>query len=617
MKTFETKNDIKKRIIRDAVKTWSQKSRTDIDLNSFDPIIDLLLSACSSELEKLAHDIANSRNRIFERLVEILTPDRMTTAQPAYAISYAQPTEPVYITNPHDQLFHKDPELKREIYFSPLKSSKLQQIDIQLMAFDNRIVSLNPQLGTDLLLESSYGHYIPGGEFYLGLRMHPGVQSLSGTSFFFDWKNEVQKNHFLKSISLSQWTINDIPIQTKKGFHYHENKTEDKDINIFAKIGVDKYMEQTISRLVDPHFVTITSDDQYLYSERSKYPAEFGEFFLDEELLRLEENLLWIKISVPTTLQEHLKNMDCQVNCFPVINRKLISKQERLNENVHIIPVDAEDSHFLGIEDLSSSDGTRYREMPLKIVDNSDQGIYALRNRGVKRFDNREAIHMLNYVMDLINEESAAYNGLEYGNLSSDISELETVFKRLKKNVTHSYSQIENTSFIFIRPFEGDNNIFLKYWTTDGDLANRIPHGTILKLASNINLQPATVRLLTTSSGGRNQLQAVDSINAFKEALLSRGKLVTSEDFKNFCVNNLGFRNINSIEVSRGVKVDEDRNRGIVRTIDVIVERKPNATLSTKEWNILCNETEIKLTHLASSVHPIRIISKIPERTYA
>ena len=86
----ESKDKIKSRMIRNAARIWGfQEPQSE---GSFDPLVSLLLGACAFELEKISSEINNTESRIIERLVNILTPQPITSPQPAYAVAFARPS---------------------------------------------------------------------------------------------------------------------------------------------------------------------------------------------------------------------------------------------------------------------------------------------------------------------------------------------------------------------------------------------------------------------------------------------------------------------------------------------------------------------------------------------
>ena len=66
-------DQIKNRMLKRASKMWGYSELE--SESAFDPVLELILSACASELEKLHFEQENSRTRITERILEVIFPD--------------------------------------------------------------------------------------------------------------------------------------------------------------------------------------------------------------------------------------------------------------------------------------------------------------------------------------------------------------------------------------------------------------------------------------------------------------------------------------------------------------------------------------------------------------
>src|SRR5262249_804863 len=99
----ETRNHIKDRMLKNAARTWGYPE-TEAE-NNFDPLVGMLLTACSIELEKISGEIHNSRSRILERLVQLLSPDVLTGALPAHSVVSAVPVEKTLDIKEDDQYY--------------------------------------------------------------------------------------------------------------------------------------------------------------------------------------------------------------------------------------------------------------------------------------------------------------------------------------------------------------------------------------------------------------------------------------------------------------------------------------------------------------------------------
>lgn len=87
----ESREHIKTRMLKNAARAWGYPE-TEAE-NNFDPLVAMILAACSTELEKISDEIHASRARVLERLVQLLSPDVLTGALPTHAIACALPAE--------------------------------------------------------------------------------------------------------------------------------------------------------------------------------------------------------------------------------------------------------------------------------------------------------------------------------------------------------------------------------------------------------------------------------------------------------------------------------------------------------------------------------------------
>jgi hypothetical protein len=81
-------------------------------------------------------------------------------------------------------------------------------------------------------------------------------------------------------------------------------------------------------------------------------------------------------------------------------------------------------------------------------------------------------------------------------------------------------------------------------------------------------VQNNEVVLVTTTQGGRGRLGTTQSILAYKSAVLSKERLITTEDIRAFCHYRLG-ECVTSIDVAKGVMIHPDQQQGFVKTLDV------------------------------------------------
>jgi hypothetical protein len=122
-KTFD-KEKIKSRILKKAADLWGYKEG---EMESFDPLIKLLIEAFSGEIEKISYEINETQLRVIERLTGLISPD-LDIVKPACAILQTKAVDPGTTVGPTAQFLLKKPEdrIKNpgskeniDVFFSP------------------------------------------------------------------------------------------------------------------------------------------------------------------------------------------------------------------------------------------------------------------------------------------------------------------------------------------------------------------------------------------------------------------------------------------------------------------------------------------------------------------
>src|SRR5580698_4410643 len=157
----ESRDHIKARLLKNAARAWGF-AETEAEVN-FDPLVGMLLSACSTELEKISGEIHSSRARILERMVQLLSPDSLTGALPAHAVACTTPIDTrMELKEDMQFYFSRRPQAQqdgeesaaREIYFSPSAAFPLIRASIRFMAAGNTLYQIKNSVNKEILAES-------------------------------------------------------------------------------------------------------------------------------------------------------------------------------------------------------------------------------------------------------------------------------------------------------------------------------------------------------------------------------------------------------------------------------------------------------------------------------
>lgn len=146
---------------------------------------------------------------------------------------------------------------------------------------------------------------------------------------------------------------------------------------------------------------------------------------------------------------------------------------------------------------------------------------------------------------------------------------------------------------------------------TTGEEGNDIKPGTNLEIDNSKSLSFSKAVMLKSSFGGRKSLSVQDKILEYRSSMLSRGRIVTAADIKNF--GNKHFKQtISGIEIKKGTKKEVSNKGGFSRTIDVYITRNQSSQppLSETEWQYLCDSFLLYLEKNSANLYPYRLINK-------
>ena len=596
---------VKSRLKQTAASIWGYQ---DSETESFDPVIDLLFGACASEFEKLSTAIYSSQSRILEKVAQILLPEVSLRPGPAYAVLNGKPLDPEKLSSQTDQfVIEKEyyektaskPDQKK-IFFSPIPGFKLINAEVSLMATSLEIIRINEVLLKETILSSS-SHSIPHiNAIWLGLKIDPAVASLKDVSFYFDWFNNPQHDDLLRLLQLSRWFIDGVKVNTKSGVNETIDSRYGSELtDIINVLNINLKMEKKILQFFEDHYITITDD---ILPEKSFFPEEFRDFFVAEELDKLKEEVRWIKIEFPEIFPvEFLRSTFCTPTAIPVLNRRLhdSNRPYALNKELNIIPIQTED-HFFSIKNIASSNHIKYQEVPFKRVSDFSPGTYTVRAEGVKRFDERNAKELIEYLLEILREEHVAFKSVGSSLIEKELDELQIIINRLRLGIANMKDLQQNTHFLIMRS-EIVEDVWLEYWSTTGSLCNNLPVGSAL---INNEFDNKSLKLITAVTGGKDPPDQLERTAIFRNELLSRNRIVTREDIKAVCFAELG-NDIKGIEIARSPLLAKDRNTGFQNCLRVRLKFR-EGMLPNEMENLTRHMTKV-LQQRSSCIYQYRV----------
>ncbi|MEO6328775.1 MAG: hypothetical protein ABIO55_07580 [Ginsengibacter sp.] len=599
-----SKETIKNRMLKHALNYWSIKNTEDLD-----PIVKLILEALSAELYNLGNEIKDTQVRILEKIANLLAPEFLTSANPAHALMHVSPAEPTELltgtTNFYTQrkISSKQNEIldtNLEIFFTPVDNIEIFDAAIAYLISGNSLFTYDQSFNKQLFGHTIKGKLIESNTLWLGLNINKKIESIPHLFFCFDWKNiEPQLSHrTYQLLRLAKWYIDDKELKIIPGLKYHTRGDIDRSgSNAFLDNDFISLMEKDIKNHYENKFITITDEGfNNLNKLKQPYPLSFNKIFSDSDLQKLNEKLLWLKIVFPAGMQqESLDEVYVYLNTLPVMNRQLNELKYRLKGNSNIIPLRTSVlEQFLSVKSLS--DETRqYQPVPYRKKDEEESGTYTLRNGGVERFDSRNAKEFISYLLELLRSESSAFSAYGYDFIATTLKEMNQRMALMEeKTMGLSNSATEIPNYIIVKPFEGNDIMYAEYWTTLADAANNLRSGTRLQQVSGVKVKPDSIFLLTTTIGGKNRLRPEERLNAFRYGMMTRNRIITKEDIRNFCFYEMGSR-INEVLIERGIEMSPHAKEAFKRTIDITIIPFETETLGNAEWQLLSDQLKTKL----------------------
>jgi len=617
-----TKDEIKDRLIRRAAETWGVD---DIEVEySFDPIVSILFDACSHEFERISDEIKSSRTKITERLVDLLTPEVAVSAKPSHAIMHALPLDTTIAINERTQFYYRkklpiyseDHQKKYEdFFFGPAGNFNLNNSTLKYIAYPTKIATYENHRTKPFITEKKFNSTPNSPFIYIAIKPGEEAISLDQMLCYFDLLNFSQKELLAHQIGISSWSVNNTPIKVVKG--YNEQSVDREDFSAYINESIQskiKFYENYVKQFYENHFYTINSSIP-IKENLKQHPDEFKKFLSKDELDKFDEPLIWIKISFSSIVSNAmLENLYCHINCFPVLNKKIHTINKRLQPYFNIIPLEVENDYFFDVNNITGDNGSKYyvnnRE---NNEQKEDEQLAFLRFSGVSRFDERDASELLNYTLDLLKADSVAFSAMNSEFISSNLKDLKQIVSRIEQQIEISNFNKSKIPYLIINKKSSrknkDQNIFANYWSTAGEKANKINPFVTLSQYSGTGFNPDTLNFITGSIGGRDEPTPSEKIYAYRENILSKGRIITKQDIIQHCCG-IYKEAISNISVEKGVMVSNDQSVGYTPTMDINIYKNENSDYSEEDWNHLKKEVIIGLETRSTNVLPFRIFYK-------
>lgn len=574
----ETRAHIRDRMLKAASAAWGYPDK--IAASDFDPLLSLLMEVYAAELEKMSNEIGMSRERVLQKMVQLMAPDVLTAPVPAQAILHTESLEGSLLLESREQFFltrQHTASSDEETWFSPAGDYFITDAAVKYLAAGGRLVSYSSPAvkETGALLSSP----LPSNVIWLGLT----GKTIRGAQFYFGLDNAT----FYHYLPQAEWWCGDQQLNTKPGFNSPATGENELSTWLQAPHNISRTATRLASAFYQDRFIHVLDE-----------PDGSGVF--PEKSIASPEQITWIKIVFPENINvSMLPDLHCQVNCFPVINRRLHELTYRLRDWINIIPLLCEQGQqFFDLRTVIDQDGAPFSSV-------------LLRKGGAGRFDERDARAVTEHLLQLLRDESAAFAMYNREFIASEIKQVQQAIHRLSRQMEGREVAADPVPYLEITGNEtsAHRHVVVEYWSTGGAKANLIRSGTPLMAYRNGGLRQGSIFLMTRTQGGRNRLLPHESIPAYKSAVLSKDRILSPEDIRLFCIRETGAK-ARSVEVKKGVMIAQGRHAGYVKTIDVSISLDEHEYDTLKEnktidhWQLLLQH---KLAERSIAFMPFRV----------
>lgn len=600
MPIVENRVSIKQRLRAEAARQWGL-DENDLKNGSFDPLVDLLFGAFAVETEKVWHELEAARSRVVKRLVETVLPEVVTGILPAHSVLMARPGSGPAQVHPRDQFMTAGGD---SAYFSSAGTFELSSATVQYIATGTRIDKVGIGNARETAIRLNGGKSMAAHTVWVGIEP-PAAGNSDGLVLFLNWGTLAEQARFLSYTSSVKFFYGrdgslarlPIPVSTRSGIH---STGEDSS----PEPGFMARYEDTVRNFYAPHFVTLDplplTDQRHL----KKYPEEWETVLDSAEKVLFQQELFWIKMVCPAAFTpDALDRMEIATNCFPVVNRKLIRQRGKLQPLFNVYAL-TEESGFLAIDKVMNGDG----EELTAVGQNSSltgNNVYSLRKRNVARFDHRDAFEKLTDVTHHLRDDLAAFNALDNSILTTHLDTINRGITKLREHLdsfTHQLPLIH----ILVRTKSLGSVLDVHFWSSLGSRGNGLAAQTRLKPEPTNQFKTEAALLMVPASGGRDPLDEGQMQRAFREAILTRGKAVTVEDFRTITLGILG-EAAAQVTVRKNLSIGEGAKEGVQLVLEVGIVPTTSQKQTEEFWLKQAQLVKNSLEQRSTGVLPLLV----------
>ncbi|WP_281322580.1 hypothetical protein [Flavobacterium aestivum] len=554
--------EIKNRIQKKCLEIWGID-----DINMADPLVMMLLEIFVHELYYLHHEGVESDNKIIERIAQEIVPSQWNLPMPAHALASTTSTNGVVILNDDTEFVVKSSMMNNinyDIHFTPFANENIIEGEVSFQMYDSFLIDSLKNVSNLPLKNKILDHRI-----WVGLDISKeNLEILNSLKFTFITENS-SLDAFLKFVTVKDTAGNILEI---------ENET-------FDKVRDNKHYTETVKAFYKNFIYKLKLDTENLV-----YETILDKFQIDKEVLKsskLNSGLIWLEFVFPEIFsKEELDKIQIKINTFPIVNRKLNHRVHNAKIEGRLFPMKAErNTHFLDVMKIFNEKNIEFIN-GIKQPNHLTSNTFTLFYGGLENYDSRNAKFFLKKLARALREDISIFSNINADYIDATMTKINEEINSIENKINSSYSQVNDEEEVYALIHETDKSkiLYCSYWTSNGQAANNLKSGTILKQTVLSELAPDSTVFETSSVGGIYRNNKVEKLINLRYGFLSRERLVTKQDIKSAVQYHL--RDITEeIVIKDGVGISDQRKKGVFRTIDieVILQEKYALQIENKQ----------------------------------
>jgi hypothetical protein len=601
-------------MVKTTAKMWEVPEH-EIDAN-FDPLVLLLIDACAAELEKIGYDISASQARLLDKLAELVVPEAAIGPKPSSCIMQATPVEPESIVDTMTRFYctqriarpNQRNSYNADIFFTPIGNFPLVKASLSFMMIGSKLFETKDNIKTLVHGNDSHENHTVQ-DVWLAIAPDKAANNLKGMSLFFDMRSHSEGANFYKSLESATCFAGDKQLAIVQGYDNAAQFQLSPEAMLVSGSDFTGKINRQTAGIYEKHFLHIAADAKVEGLLSASLPEEWQNQLPEKLAQKLAATpMVYLKIRLARPFyQDALEGLQCCINAFPVINRKLNATTYRTDTWINIIPLQIEGS-FLDIQNIAGSSGKPYRFRTGAEAQELDEGEATVRSSGMGKTNSREVREIISSLTEAIRDESAYFSEISNEFILARLREISQILTRLEDQLATAKDNHAPHHYVLLRPKNTGDQVAIDYWTTNAYDANQVRSGTVMNAYNHTLVAARNAFTVTGAQGGREGVTDAEKRLLLRQQLASQGRLVSAEDIKLHCAYLFGGK-LTQVEVIKGVKVGDSPTEGFQRTIDVILSFKDEEKeKATEEITYLAKELEHTLATEASPVYPFRVL---------